>query len=376
MAKPRVIRVISDLPVGGVEGRLLALLPKLADKYDIRVCCIRARGALAGDFEQAGIPVTVKYFRSRLHPVSIYKLAAYMREEQIDIVHTHMYRPNISGVVAARLAKVPVIISQVHNVDHWDNKRQVFMDSLLTGWRDKVILVSKAVKQDYIEKTRIDPQKCEVIYNGVDTEKFKLPNKAIHLKEKWGISPADKVVGIIARIVPQKDHLTFISAAEKVYRSLPKVRFLIIGEEEGKCGVKAQLKTQITEMGLGKQVIFTGSQKNIADILSIMDVSILSSLKEGFSNVILESMAAGVPMVATKVGGNAEAIIDGETGFVIPPRSPQELAEAILNILQNDALAASMLKASLEQIKLFSLDTMCQKTDALYQALLFQKKPR
>ncbi len=367
------MRVISDLPVGGVEARLLALLPKLADKYDIRVCCIRARGALAGDFERAGIPVTVKYFRSRLHPLSLYKLAAYMREEQIDIVHTHMYRPNISGVVAARLARVPVIISQVHNVDHWDSRRQIFMDSLLSGWRDRVIVVSNAVKKNYIEKTRIAPQKCEVIYNGVDTEKYKSPNKAITLKEKWGISPNDKVVGIIARLVPQKDHLTFIHAAEKVYRSIPNVAFLIIGGEKGGCGVTAQLKTQVAEMGLDKQVIFTGVQKNIADILSIMDVSALSSIKEGFSNVILESMAAGVPMVATNVGGNREAIVDGETGFVVPQQSPQELAEAILKILQNDTLAASMRDTSLKRIKLFSLDTMFQKTDELYQTLLALK---
>ncbi len=373
MAKPRVLRIISDLPVGGVENRLLALLPKLKNTYDVRICCIRARGALADDFERAGIPVSLKYFRSRLHPLSLYRLAAYMRKEHIDIVHTHMYRPNVSGVIAARLAKVPVVISQIHNVNHWDNKRQLRMDARLSGWRDKVIAVSEAVKHDYIKQTGTAPEKCVVIYNGIELSIFDAERPAAAERERWGIGRQDKVVGLIARLVPQKDHLTFIQAARYVCNAIPQVKFLIVGEEEGRDGVLEQLKTRIAELGLTKQVTFTGTQKNIADILGIMDVSALSSLREGFSNVVLESMAAGVPMVATDVGGNAEAVLDGVTGFVVPPQSPQALAQAIIKILQDDTLAASMCRASRERAKLFSLDAMYEDTKALYEGLLGEK---
>ncbi len=372
-AKLRVMRIISDLPVGGVENRLLALLPKLQNIYDVRICCIRAPGALADDFERAGIPVIVKYFKSRLHPFSLYQLAAYMRQEHIDIVHTHMYRPNVSGVIAARLAGVPVVISQVHNVEHWDNKRQLRMDSRLSGWRDRVVAVSEAVRQDYIKQTGTAPEKCVVLYNGIDISLFDKNKPAVDERERWGIGRQDKVVGIIARLVPQKDHLTFIQAAQHICRVIPQVKFLIVGEEEGRGGVLEKLNITIAELGLTRQVIFTGTRKNIAELLGIMDVSVLSSIREGFSNVVLESMAAGVPMVVTDVGGNAEAILDGVTGFVVPPRSPQALAQAIINILQDDTLAASMCRASRERAKLFSLDAMYENTITLYQGLSNEK---
>jgi glycosyltransferase involved in cell wall biosynthesis len=373
MAKPKVMRIISDLPVGGVENRLLAVLPSLKHKYDIQICCIRARGILADEFEKAGIPVVVKYFRSRLHPVSLYRLAAYMREQRVDLVHTHMYRPNISGVIAAKLAKVPVIISQVHSVDHWDNRRQVFMDSLLVSWRDRVIAVSEAVKQDYIKRTGMDPQKCVVIYNGIDTDNFNRSGQAERIKQKWGINPDDKVVGIIARIVPAKDHMTFIQAAKQIHGNIPQVKFLIVGEEEGKCGILAQLEARVAEWGLTNEVIFTGPQKDIADLLSVMDVSVLSSIREGFSNVALESMAAGVPMVATDVGGNAEAIKHGTTGFLVPAASPSALAEAIIKIITSPALAESMRRAARKRAQLFSLQNNIQQIDQLYSDMLDRK---
>ncbi len=387
MNKPKVMRVISDLPVGGVENRLLALLPKLASKYDIQVCCIRARGALACEFEQAGIPVVLKYFKSRLHPVSLYQLASYMKKQKIDIVHTHMYRPNISGALAAKLAGVPVIISQVHNVDHWDNRRQIFTDSLFCGFRDKVIAVSCAVKNDYIKNTGIRADKCAVIYNGIDMDKFQTLSAIgreqnevdaensyrLKLRKKWGISPTDKVVGIIARLVPQKDHLTFINAAKLVYDSIKNVKFLIVGEEENQSGVIKLIKKRANQLGIEKTLVFTGMQREITSVLSIMDVSALSSTKEGFSNVVVESMAAGVPMAATDAGGNAEAVTDGVTGFIVPKKAPKAMAGAIVKILQNDNMAASMSKASRKRAQMFSLSAMCKKTDTLYQTLLAEK---
>jgi glycosyltransferase involved in cell wall biosynthesis len=283
-----------------------------------------------------------------------------------------MYRPNVSGVVAARLAKVPAVISQVHNVAHWDNKRQIFMDSLLGGWRDKVIAVSEAVRQDYIKQTGIAPQKCVVIYNGIDLEIFNCASQAAQVRQKWGIAPQDKVVGIIARLVSQKDHETFLRAAKLVKDTIPGVKFLVVGEEEEQ-GRLEQLEAQVTELGLDQQVIFTGTQRDIPAILSIMDVSVLSSTREGFSNVVLESMACGVPMVATDVGGNAEAIVDGETGFLVPPQNPQYIAERILNILNSPGLADSMRQASRERANLFSLNNNIQQVDQLYSNLLAEK---
>ncbi|RLD96760.1 MAG: hypothetical protein DRI91_06585, partial [Aquificota bacterium] len=173
--KPRVARIVSYLPVGGVEKRLLAVLKRLKDEFDVEVICIHSRGKLAPLFEEAGIPVTVVPFKGRLHPVSLYRLATYLRKRGTDIVHTHMYRPNISGTLAARLAKVPVVISNVHNVDHWDTPRQVFMDRIFRPLRDGVIAVSQGVKEDVVGMTGVAPERVAVVYNGVDLEEFRVP---------------------------------------------------------------------------------------------------------------------------------------------------------------------------------------------------------
>jgi len=367
-----VIRVISDLPVGGVEQRLLELLPLLRPEYNVRVCCIREKDELAPEFEKAGIPVDLCYFRSRLHPLSLYQMAGYLKKVNAHVVHTHMYRPNISGVLAAKLAGVPVVISHIHNVDHWDNTRQMRQDRRFIRFRDKIIAVSEAVREDYIRNTHADPDKCVVIYNGINLEKFSPREKDPALMREFGLE-GKNVVGIIARLVPQKDHETFLQSAVEIKRQLPDTRFLIVGEEEGRTGLRQKLQEKTIELGLAEEIIFTGMRRDIVPIISLFDVAVQSSLREGFSNVIVETMAMGVPMVATNVGGNAEAIEDGKNGFIVPCQRPDLLAERVVKILKDKKLALSMKDHARSQAQLFSLETMVQKTKDLYYSLLAEK---
>jgi glycosyltransferase involved in cell wall biosynthesis len=369
-----VMRVITQLPVGGVERTLSCLLPRLnADSFRVTVCCTHKRGVLADVLEEQGIPVYLIKLKSRWDPRGIYRLMRLMRQERIRIVHTHMYASNISGVVAARLAGVPVVVSQVHNVNHWNSRRQVSMDSLLNGWRDKIIAVSEAVRQDYIETTGIDPQRCVVIHNGLNLEDFNRPSQAAQVRQKWGIDSDDKVVGVIARLVSQKDHETFLRAARLVKDKMAGVKFLIVGEEE-ESGRLARLEALAVELGLKQEVIFTGLQRDIPAVLSIMDVSVLSSVKEGFSNVVLESMAGGVPVVATDVGGNSEAIVEGVTGLLVPPKDPAALAQAITKLLEDPDSRKAMGRAGRARVeKLFSMRRVVEQTVNLYRDLLRQR---
>jgi glycosyltransferase involved in cell wall biosynthesis len=367
-----VIRIISDLPVGGVEQRLLELLPLLRPEYNVRVCCIREKDELAPEFERVGIPVDLCYFRGRLHPFSLYQMASYLKRVNAHIVHTHMYRPNISGVLAAKLAGVPVVISHIHNVDHWDNARQMRQDGRFVRFRDKIIAVSEAVREDYIRKTHADPDKCVVIYNGINLDKFSPREKDPELMSEFGLE-GKKVVGIIARLVPQKDHETFLQSAVKIKERLSDTRFLIVGEEEGKSGLRQKLQERTVELGLAEEVIFTGMRRDIVPIISLFDVAVQSSLREGFSNVIVETMAMGIPMVATNAGGNAEAIEDGKNGFIVPCQQPDLLAERVVKILRDKELALKMQAHARSQANLFSLETMAQKTKDLYHLLLAEK---
>ena len=369
--KPKVARIVSYLPVGGVEKRLLALLKRLKEDFEVEVICIHSRGKLAPLFEEAGIPVTVIPFKSRLHPVSLYRLAFYLRKRKVDIVHTHMYRPNISGTLAARLAGVPVVISNVHNVGHWDTPRQVFMDRLLHPLKDRIIAVSHAVREDIEEKTKVPLEKTVVIYNGVEWESFIKVDESPHqIKTSLKIPPGAFVISIIARLVPAKGHRYLFKAINALEEISVNLRVLVIGEGS----YKSRLEEMARDMDLGS-ILFLGEREDIPSLLKVTHVSVLPSVKEGFSNVILESMAAGVPMVASEVGGAREAVEPFYTGVLVSPGDVDALKEELLNLLVGLISRKFMgLNGQRTVKRRFSIKRMVNQTRRLYFELLGEKK--
>ncbi|MBN1593628.1 MAG: glycosyltransferase, partial [Candidatus Coatesbacteria bacterium] len=330
--KGRVVRIVSDLPYGGVERRLLTILPRLKDLgWEVSVMCIREAGQMAELFEQAGIRVDVIPFRSRWSPLSLKQLARWLKDNRIDIVHTHMYRCNTSGTVAARLARVKGVISNVHNVNEWDNLHQLFVDRMLARYKDRIIAVSEGVRQNYLEKTRIPTEKVITIHNGVDLKPFQDVPCNRELAAELGIEDGDRVISVFARLVEQKRHIDFLEMAAIVLKTIPNARFMIFGK--GK--LRDELENTAAELGIAGRVVFAGHRSDIPDLLALTDVVVMCSDKEGFSNALLESMAAGVPTVATDVGGNAEAIVDGDSGFIVPTRQPEVLADRVLRLLKD-----------------------------------------
>ncbi|HUT02710.1 MAG TPA: glycosyltransferase [bacterium] len=369
--KGRVVRIMSDLPFGGVEQRLLSLLPQLRDiGWDVSVTCIREAGQMAPLFEREGIRVAVIPFRSRFSPRDLWALARGLRAQGADIVHTHMYRSNTSGTVGARLARVRVVISNVHNVNEWDNLRQLWTDRMLSRFKDKVIAVSEGVRQNYIERTRIDPGKVVTIYNGIDLDRFGGAERDAGLARELGIVDGEKVVSVFARLVEQKRHVDFLAMAAQVLRVVPNVKFLIVGK--GK--LREQLEQTASQLGLSERTVFAGHRNDIPRLLALSDVAVMCSDKEGFSNSLLEAMAAGVPVVATDVGGNAEAIVDRVSGFIVPMRRPDLLARRVLALLTDEVLYRSVSDNAAERASLFSIGQMCERTDALYTSLLSREE--
>ncbi len=371
MGKINLVRIISDLPVGGVERRLVSILPRLKDKFNISVVCIREKGELAEELEKKDIPVYLVPFKGRIHPGSIRALSALLRKISAHIVHTHMYRPNVSGTISAKMAKIPVVISNVHNVSQWDTKRQIAMDRFVNRFRDAVIAVSEEVKRDYVAKTGFDGSKCEVIYNGVDTNLFRPGEMPEEFAREFKIDDNTLVVSNISRLVPQKDHKTFLYAAREIIKGYRgDVRFFIVGS--GKC--REEIIDLSRKFGISDKVVLTGKRDDMVSILHASHISVLSSLKEGFSNVVLESMSSCVPMVATDVGGNGEAILDGETGYLVKAGDYKEMGAKILNLLQDDEQRKRFgEKARSRATELFSIEKMIEKTEDLYFNLLRNK---
>lgn len=368
-----ILRIITWLPVGGIERRIATVLPVLKERgHNVEVVCLREYGALAGELQEKGVPVELIPLKSRLHPAGLLKLARYIRDRQFDIVHSHMYRSNVPATISAKFARFKgVLLAQIHNIDTWETRRQLLMDRFLSRWRDGIIAVSEEVRHEIIQRLRVPPEKCFVIYNGIEIEKYRDAKPEKGLRESLGILPDDYVVIMVARMVEQKNHKIVIASAPEIINSVPRVKFLFVGDGR----LRRELQEQVREKGLDKYFIFTGTRTDIPQLLKISDVFILPSFKEGFSNAIVEAMAAGLPVIASKVGGNPEAVIDGTTGFLVSPDDSSALAKLIIRLANEPELRQKIASASIKQAEKFSISEMVKRTEELYYRLYSQKFP-
>jgi glycosyltransferase involved in cell wall biosynthesis len=293
-------------------------------------------------------------------------LTRWMREQRVDLVHSHMYRSNVPATIAARLAGVHHVLCQVHNIDTWETRRQRMMDRWLMRWRTAMLAVSNDVKRDIVARLRCPPDHVRVLYNGIDINEYGSVQPDPQLRNALGIPGGHRVVVMLARLVEQKRHTMFLETLEMTRNELPPVSVLLVGD--GK--LRGELEREVKTRHLGDMVSFTGYRSDIPQILALSDLSVLTSEREGFSNTIIESLAAGVPVVATDVGGNREAIVDGECGLIVQPDDVTGIGKALKTVLTDNDLRHRMSKAARLHAKRFSLEHMRDETRHLYLELL------
>jgi len=367
MTEPtRTLFLIDELDIGGTEQQILELVKRLdRTRYLPHVCCFRP-GRVAREIEAAGVPVFVLPKRAKVDGRLILSLVRLLRRERIHLLQTYLFTANTWGRLAGRLARVPIIVSSERNVDMWEQGFKRVLGRLLDRWTHVTIGNSEAVKA-YLTRKGLPADKVRVIYNGVDPDRFTGPVAIDDIKSELGIPPNHAVVGLLARLEPQKDPHTFLQAAALVAATCPAVSFLVVGGGS----LYENLRREAASLGLAERVIFTGPRRDVARLLAVCDVSVISSLKEGMSNSIMESMAAGKPVVATRVGGNPELIQDGETGFLTQPGDVVALANAIRRIVEDPPLARALgLQARARISQRFSVDAMVDATERLYDELV------
>ena len=366
-----IARIITWLPRGGIERRLVALLPRLnKSPFRVSLVCIRERGPLADELRQAGVAVSVIPLRSRLDPHGLRALSQWMHEQRVDLVHSHMYRSNVPATIAARRAGVRHVLCQVHNIDTWETRRQRMLDRWLMRWRTAMLAVSNNVKHDIVATLGCPPRQVRVLYNGININEYGSVHPNPQLRHALGIPEGNKLVVVLARLVEQKKHTRLLQALETIHNELPPVSVLFVGD--GK--LRGELEREVETRHLGDMVSFTGHRNDIPQILSLSDLSVLTSDREGFSNTIIESLAAGVPVVATDVGGNSEAIVDGECGLIIKPDDLTGLAKALKKVLADNTLRRKMSQAARMRAQHFSLENMLDETRRLYLELLTKNR--
>ncbi len=337
----------------------IAVRLKQSDVYSPIVCATRRGGVLEEKLRDHGVKC-VKIERRHRHEVyKFHPVGKLIREENVKLIHAHKLGSNIWGVVFGKIFGLPAV-SHVHGqVYNWKNYP---FNSFVGELSSKLITVSEFEKKALT--TQIPADKVVTIYNGIDPGKYKSSNS--EFKESLGLKPDAPVVGISAALRKEKAHEVFLRAAKNVLESRSDARFLIIGG-----GVREQeLETMAFGLGIKESCIFTGFVENIEDALSVLDIGVLTSEREGLPLTLLEYMASSKPIIATDVGGVGEVVKDGENGFLVPSGDHNALAKRINTLLEDPALASALGANGRALLGgKFSEDVMMNRIEALYDEL-------
>ena len=375
--KIKILYIITSSGIGGAEKILYYTATGLDyNKYDVSVCSLKNKGEIARALEKQGIEVCCLHMGGResflgclSSIIALIRLFPYLVRIRPTIVHSFLFRANILARIAGYLTGIPIIISSVR-VMGGEKKYFHYVEMITSFMVDHYVTVSESVKRYIIDKSKISAEKISVIYNGVNI-KSQDNSYEQNPKMPFKIEDKDRILMTVGRLHKQKGHCYLIQAVSKVRKEFPKVKLLVIGEGEEENNLKKLVKS----LDLMNEVIFAGLSSDMERILPMAELFILPSLWEGLPNALLEAMAAGKPVVATKVGGIPEIVVHGETGVLIPPRDTDALAIAIIDLLQNRLKAKDMGEAGrIRAGKRFSIYKMIEKTENLYQELLKEKQ--
>jgi glycosyltransferase involved in cell wall biosynthesis len=357
--------VIWSLGLGGAEQVVIRLAGGLdRTRFEPLICCLDEAGPFAPLAERAGVEVVVLAKRGPLDARVLFRLSALLRRRRVDVVHTHLWGADLWGRVAARYAGTGMIVTTAHNVDSWKRRHHLAFDRWLAPWTTRLVAVSNQVREFY-EASGVGRGRWQVIYNGAE-EAPSGPRKRGPAFREMGIGAEDPVVAFVGRLVPAKAPGIFLEALAQASLALPSLRALIVGDGP----LRADVEGQIRRLGLSDRVVLAGLRRDLPDVLAGVDVVAFSSEREGLSMAMLEAMAAGVPVVATEVGGTPELIESGVSGILVPPAQPRALADGLLSLLQSPARAEAMRRAARERVRTqFSLRRMIEAYQELYAGI-------
>ena len=371
MKKIKVIQLVEDLSVGGLE-KVVFEIARFIDKerFDIEVWCVARGGPISEEIKKDGILVSVLDIHTYHNPANVLKMVRLLKKARPDIVHSHGYYAAVIGRIASRFARVPAVIAHVHNT-YWNYAaRNLFMEFSLSYITDKIVCCSNAVRDFVLQYEKVSPKKVITVYNSIDIERFRRPVEKTRLKRSLGIAEDETVVISVASLTPKKGHRYLLEALGAI-DAKHKVRLLVVGTGP----LRAELENYVHRKQLGAKVIFLGVRDDIPGLLGISDIFAMPSLIEGFGIATAEAMAAGLPVLATNVGGTPEVVSDGVSGILVPSKDPVALAEAITSLILDKETAERMGREGYKIAKeRFSVETMVSKIEKLYEALLEGKK--
>ena len=369
-----VLLLVESMEVAGAEQVVLSLAQGL-DRTRFRplVCCLVDEGPLAEVLKRDRVPVFALGKRPGFDVSVVGRLMRVLRDEHIDVVHTHVWNADVWGRFSAWLARVPVRMMTAHSVDVWKTRAHLAVDWGLARVSDHVLCVSAAVKDFYRTRAGVPARKLSVILNGIDAAPFDVSVDAAAKRRELGIPTEGPVCSVVARLLPEKGHRYLLAAMPRIREVFPHAVLLVVGNGP----TRGDLEQQARELGLHEDgVRLLGERRDVPEILKASDVFVLpSSVREGLSISLLEAMASRRPIVVTDVAGNRETVGHGRSGLVVSPADSAALAEAILKLLQDPDLARRLGAAARAKVdEEFSVSRMVRQTEELYEGLLAGKR--
>lgn len=363
--KINILYLIATLEIGGAERQLIELVKRIdKNKFNPVVCCLTRGGPLEDELKQAKVEYFILGKKFKLDFSVIFKLIFVLKQKNIHILHTWMFTSNSFGRIAGILVHTPVIIASERSI-YRKNKLEFFIDYVLSHFTDKIICVSEGVKSFYHKYAGIPFNKLVTIYSGIDPNAKADISKDI--RKELGLEENMPVITTIGHLFPYKGIKYLLYAAVEVIRNFPSARFLVVGEGPQ----KEELNTLAKELGIDSYIVFMGLRRDIKEVLAITDIFVSASLIEGLPNVIMEAMLAEKPVIATRIPGNNELVIDNETGLLVPSQDAVSLAPAIVNLLKNPERGKKMGLKGRERVeKYFSINETVRGTEKLYESLV------
>jgi glycosyltransferase involved in cell wall biosynthesis len=379
-APTRLLKIVPTLLCGGTENQAITLARSLHQQgFSLEVACLRRLGPFVKEVAEQRIPLSeypVAGFRSFSALRQTARFIRHILKRRIEVVHAYSFYGNVFGVVPAKLAAIPVVIASVRDRGAYLTPMQKRVQRFVCRFADCVLVNAEAVK-DWLIGEGYDPSKIVVIPNGVELNRFNdLPDRR-EIRRALGVRPDAPLVMVVSRLTRQKGLEQFLEAVKRLAPKFPDARFVIVGyANPAEQDYENTLKTRADQLGMTDRVTFTGLRRDVPALLSAATVAVMPSLNEALSNVLLESMAAGAPIVATRVGGTPEAVADGVNGLLVDPGDAAALARAIERLLEDPALAARLGAAARRSIEReYSVEKMVRTTARVYLDLLARKQP-
>lgn len=363
----KVLQLIPTLDRSGAEKQMVLLAQGLPrDRFTVEVVALTRLGPLEAELKAAGVPVTLIGKRHKVDPLALNRLTRFLRQGRFDVVQTWIYAADVYGRIAARRARVPVVVTSLMAVDLWKGPIELRIDRLLARWTDRIVGNSQAVV-DFYRGVGLPAAKLTVIPSGIADEEPPAVDPGA-VRQGLGIAPGAPLLLFVGRLAAQKGVADLLDALDLLQHVEPTAVTVLAGD--GPLRAALEQRARDHDLIATGRVRFLGHRDDVPTLLAAADVLVLPSRYEGLPNVVLEAMRFRKPVVATAAPGTTEVVADGQTGLLVPVGDTRALARALRDLIRDPARRQALGEAGRRRVEAeFRVQTMIDRFASLYESL-------